>query len=432
MTSQNLEEDLGIKRRSGPDQSRRLKYLYQIHRTDPAHRNEPATVYYATETRPGSWVVEYWFYYPIDEGGLDEHLHDSEHLFVEVDKLGGIVRRVVGAGHGDWAPNNEFGTFKPSAIAPRLPLRAIVERGKHATAADIDHDGRFVPGVDTNLYRDAGKVWGIRDATGETDAALKAFTGSMMVDRTRTLTLRTQTSPTQTTQCEGNSSVPTCYVLRPLQAATTKKCDEPNGSCAESQIAQHPDRKNPNKVLKEGFFPAVSVRYGGAYTPTTDSDKIRSTEQSFRHILGFTTEISSIPIWRGKRLPLPGRIAIDSLWDSDLTGSGVFDGIAGRYETMVSNLFTAFIGITKDTDEINELPTPQPEDPSRATWLTAGGGFERPLWIFNRLTFNVQAGLMFNNFYGLRSEFRGGIGFSFGTGNRRFGIPRRTANPFSH
>ena len=47
------------------------------------------------------------------------------------------------------------------------PLTILVERGSHAMAPDLNHDGRFTPGVDSTAIlklqwgiRDRGSTWG--------------------------------------------------------------------------------------------------------------------------------------------------------------------------------------------------------------------------------------------------------------------------------
>ncbi len=64
------------------------------------------TSYVRTLSYPGTWLIEYWFYYPFDEGKSHPHIHDSEHLFVEVDKLGGTVRNVFASDHDSFVANN--------------------------------------------------------------------------------------------------------------------------------------------------------------------------------------------------------------------------------------------------------------------------------------------------------------------------------------
>src|SRR6266542_12402 len=136
------------------------------------------SIYTRVDSAEGSWVIQYWLYYPFDRG-FGSHLHDSEHIFVEVDQLDGAVRRVAGAGHGPWAPNSVYHTYSEDAPRIQLPLHALVELGKHATAPDINRDGFFTPGVDSNVYWDAAKVWGVRDNTGNTDSSYRSFDGTM-------------------------------------------------------------------------------------------------------------------------------------------------------------------------------------------------------------------------------------------------------------
>lgn len=450
-----MRQSLGVTSKVNERTTRGLKTIYRRYREE--HPAAPAAVYFYKEDHPGSWLIEYWFYYPFDEGGLDEHLHDSEHLFVEVDKLGGIVRRVVGAGHGDWAPNNEYGTFKFGVREIELPLWAISEQGKHATAPDVDKDLQLTPGIDTNLYRDVGKVWGIRDATGQTDSALRPFGAAMMTARrpedhlqplvrvsTSTTVDGTDEDEQKTEACPDSRTVthdheglrllprPTCYLLHPLHPLKgTPKCDGPTAICASTMILQDGDFERPWHVLKQGFFPAVFPRMSHVRIPTDDGDTARSTRLVNLLGIGGGAEISAIPIWPGKRLPLPGRIAIQGLMKPG--ANGWIDGITGHYELLLTNLFNAYVGLTWLTDDTDQRPhalPPDAEEQNRTTWLTLGGGFERP--IVGRLSGITQIGVTFNNFYGLRYEFSAGLALSFRNNHRRFGIERRAKNPFSH
>jgi hypothetical protein len=91
-------------------------------------------------------------------------------VFVEVDKLGGVLRRVIGAGHGLWAPNNEYTTLNGSQDPAELPLHVIVERGKHATAPDTDRDGQFTPG--TGKMSGSASIGELRKSNASGTAAL--------------------------------------------------------------------------------------------------------------------------------------------------------------------------------------------------------------------------------------------------------------------
>ena len=123
------------------------------------HWKRRCVVYYTAREYPGTWLLEFWFYYPFDVGGRGRHFHDSEHVFVEVDVLGGWVRRVLGAGHGAFAGNNIYDATGSNAVPVDLPLLVAVEMGKHATAPDIDRDFLFTPGIDENYYGNRAKVW---------------------------------------------------------------------------------------------------------------------------------------------------------------------------------------------------------------------------------------------------------------------------------
>ena len=130
-------------------------------------------------------IVEYWCHYVYNEytvrlGWLpyrirDNHPEDLERLYVVLvqvpahespdgpDELWARrafhVRLVVANAHDGSIPPNEYDVGGSPAIA--LPLTILVERGSHAMAPDIDHDGRFTPGIDSTGTRKL--LWGIRD-----------------------------------------------------------------------------------------------------------------------------------------------------------------------------------------------------------------------------------------------------------------------------
>ncbi len=437
-----------LARMVGPDSSAKqvtaaLRSTYRRFRERSGPR--PATVYFSRRSYPGSWLFEFWFYYPFDEGGLDRHLHDSEHLFVEVDKLGGSVRRVVGAGHGVFAPNSEFTTLREGVPEFDLPLSVLVEQGKHATAPDIDKDGRFVPGIDANLYRDAGKVWGVRDATGVTDSAFRAFESSMSGARSERNALTPLDPSTHGTASDApkcDDDRPSCYLLIELvDSKVTARCSQATAECAKSQILLNGDYTVPHAVLKEGYYPVVQFIIGSAWTPTKRDqcpcetpEEDRAIELSSRLVLGAAVEISSIPLGGGRRIPAAGRLAAELLLDMTPTSpdpakSGRFDGFALRYERTATNLSGLYAGFTHDTDELDQSRKLVPGLPDPANWINAGLFFEIPLR--SRLLLAARAGGAYSNTFGLAKEIRVSMGLAFGTPNRRFGIARRTPNPFS-
>lgn len=127
--------------------------------------------------RPGQVRVEYWFYYPANRyairGGVvpitgdGNHPHDLEHVFLVLDPTRGdarepqdfVLSEVWASAHaGSSIPSNHY-SWKSGGAGGRLTL--LVERGSHAMAPDVNHDGRFVVGDDTP--GDRPFVWGVRD-----------------------------------------------------------------------------------------------------------------------------------------------------------------------------------------------------------------------------------------------------------------------------
>jgi hypothetical protein len=118
-------------------------------------------------------VVEYWCHYVYNEYSVrlaflplrvsDNHPEDLERLYVVLatDPVTGIyhIRRVVANAHDGSVPPNEYDTQIGGPIT--APLTMLVERGSHAMAPDINHDGSFTPRIDSTT---TGKMlWGIRD-----------------------------------------------------------------------------------------------------------------------------------------------------------------------------------------------------------------------------------------------------------------------------
>src|SRR5206468_1440916 len=62
------------------------KPLYDTYRANFGVFEDTCAVYVRQSGAPGipsydgSWLLEYWFYYPFDLNGLDQHIHDTEHF----------------------------------------------------------------------------------------------------------------------------------------------------------------------------------------------------------------------------------------------------------------------------------------------------------------------------------------------------------------
>ncbi|MEW6365747.1 MAG: hypothetical protein AB1714_14045 [Acidobacteriota bacterium] len=119
-------------------------------------------------------VVEYWLYYVYNAyrarwgllpfGSDLSHPNDLEHIFLILrpapDRdFGYSIETVIANAHGDSVPNNVLRLADRPTSPPHM--RFLVELGSHASAADVDGDGVFTPGVDSS--REAKYDWGIRD-----------------------------------------------------------------------------------------------------------------------------------------------------------------------------------------------------------------------------------------------------------------------------
>jgi hypothetical protein len=116
--------------------------------------------------------IQFWLYYPWDP----EHPDDGEHVSVFVDHgadndqgdhARDEIRAVVGAGHDPQTANNILvgtrtppdGALFPRSLSAHMPF--LAELGKHASAPDLNCNGRFDLGVDSNVAPEG--VWGSRD-----------------------------------------------------------------------------------------------------------------------------------------------------------------------------------------------------------------------------------------------------------------------------
>lgn len=108
-------------------------------------------------------VVEYYFYY-VRDVGLTGHPEDIEFVFLFMPKerdLSCVFQIMVGAGHESRQPNNVLVSLQSPSVRGQFQNGVIVELGGHASAPDLDNDGRFVLGHDINWGLE--NVWGVRD-----------------------------------------------------------------------------------------------------------------------------------------------------------------------------------------------------------------------------------------------------------------------------
>ena len=377
--------------------------LQRYLRVDVKTRKERCTIYYRTRSTAGSWVIEYWMYYPFDVGGLGAHLHDPEHFFVEVDKLGGTVRKPIGAAHGYFAPNNIYTADLRGAVAVNLPIFAMVEQYKHATAPDIDRDRVFTPGIDENEYKERAKVWGVRDVIGTNNNQLMSFDRTMSADRKPEDFLAPLAVTSRYPHATDLAAVACCRLLPLPQApADVKPCDEPTTECARNSVVSHPDFLDPYKILKDWVFPHSFLRL-------THGLGLRRGLHSLG--VSWTSDLDRMP-GLSRLMPLPGRFGAEVFgWRQDISQTAIeFDrsscvaeckrefgvGVGVRYDQFLSNMFGIYSAIRIWSPPVSDV------------WITFGPMVEIPLG--NSSNLNFQVGLAFRPYDSPRFEMRTSIG----------------------
>lgn len=131
-------------------------------------------------------VVEYWCYYVYNAFTVrgawlpyrvrDNHPHDLERVYIVLTPSDTTsepnvvrddawargafrIRNVIANAHDGSIPPNQYDVRLNETLTP--PLTLLVEHGSHAMAPDLNHDGRFTPGIDsTSRWK---LQWGIRD-----------------------------------------------------------------------------------------------------------------------------------------------------------------------------------------------------------------------------------------------------------------------------
>ena len=261
------------------------------------------TSYVRTLSYPGTWLIEYWFYYPFDEGKSHPHLHDSEHLFVEVDKLGGAVRNVFASDHDSFVANNLYSTLVKDSPPVALPLFAMVELAKHAMAPDLNHDGRFTRGVDDNLHREPYAFWGLRDRSSKVHFLMEPYLASMSLPRHRD----GRFALADAEAIFPGLDVPSEHLVCTLQPfpddPPCAHCDSATAEAATAYLDHHPDARAPEAIYKPYVVPWREVRLGvGIYDWSEDRAEVSlGLVGDFRHMTGGV-------------LPIPARLALEFGW----------------------------------------------------------------------------------------------------------------------
>ncbi len=322
---------------------------------------EKSAVYYRVLSCSGSWLYQYWIYYPFDVGRVQEHLHDPEHLFVEVSKLGGEIIGVLAASHPGIIPNNLYSSLTRNAEPVTLPLAVLVEDGKHALAPDINRDGKFMPGVDVNVFPEVSQVWGIRDYVGNGDVQMHKYQSSMTFDRDFSRAWASRTfddfyGGSQFALDPHFAQVKRRYQLLefPVRAdAATNKTDCRHAlttDCAELVLNRHEDFVQPSTIYKRWSFPSQQIRVGSG-----------SIERSLEFSVGYVTDFKHFPWPMGPLASMPGRLAFEvavgphSTSAPKMTATRLYYGL--EYERSVTNIFGYYIGYLHRNDYFDQ-PAP--------------------------------------------------------------------------
>jgi len=380
-------------------------YLRAYLRLGDARKAE-CTLYERVSSYSGSWLIEYWIYYPFDVGGLEPHPHDSEHLFVEVDKLGGTVAALFGGAHGKYAPNNTYLILDDKGYPLELPLFAMVELGKHATAPDVNRDGVFTPGLDENYFKESAKVWGVRDAFGTKDTHFLLYDGSMMAPRRREHWLGLADAAMLFPAVALSPGQTVCKIESFRKEIESGRYDHPRSREAAETLKAHEDARDTRTMFKPWVFPRSFLRAGVG----NDRDAGFGAVQ-----VAYVRDLDQIR-YLGM---LPGRIALEAS-HAPLAEPRRLD-VGVRYERLVSNLFGVYAGLHKGIEIADGDFRFQD-----GLWFSIGPMVEVPFWKTN---FLFQAGAAFREDRSPIFEFR--LAFGLYQPSRWFcGIEKDQKTPY--
>jgi hypothetical protein len=396
------------------------------------------TMYVRTISYPGTWLIEYWFYYPFDEGKAHPHIHDSEHLFVEVDKLGGTVRNVFASDHDSFVPNNMYSTLVKNAPPVALPLFATAELGKHAMAPDMDHDGRFTRGVDDNMHTEAYAVWGLRDQSSTFNFMMEPYFKSMSLPHTR----GGRFALADAEILFPGLDVPVDHLVCALQPfpedPPCQKCGITTAEAATTYLVDHPDARDPKDIYKPFVLPWHEVRFGVGLFDWTDG----RGELSFAYVgdvRHMTGDLLRIPArlglefgWRpyGREVVIP----VDSEKQFAYSTSTLYTGV--RVERLITNTQGLYFAATPKFVDITVRNVNGALSPSPLHWGYGGVSYhfgyvlELPSAHKGNLVHHIGALVGSVPGYPLLFEWRVSIAFHRTRGRDEFGARLGDRDPY--
>jgi hypothetical protein len=391
--------------------------------------------YVRTISYPGTWLIEYWYYYPFDEGKPHPHFHDSEHMFVEVDKLGGAVRNILASDHDSFVPNNIYSTLVKGAAPVTLPLFAMVELGKHAMAPDLNHDGVFTPGLDDNLHPERYAFWGVRDLGDKKDALFLPYTASVSLPRSRNdrFALASQTALFPALDVPAEHQV---CALRPFpDDPPCLHCKIATAETGITHLVDHPDARVPQEIYKPYVLPYQEVRVGvGIFDRGLNQGEL------------YTALVGDMRRMTGDLLRLPVRMALEYMWAPRVfipvqSGAGLAPKrtsasemyTGARFERFITNTQGFYFGVTPGWANL-PIPVANGATPSTARswqydglWYRIGYILEIPSQ--HKGNFTNQIGVVLQGST-VRFEWRMSFGILRRRGRHDFGASAGDRNPY--
>jgi len=396
------------------------------------------TMYVRTLSYPGTWLIEYWFYYPFDEGKAHPHIHDSEHLFIEVDKLGGSVRNVFASDHDSFAPNNLYSTLVKNAPPVALPLFATAELGKHAMAPDMDHDGRFTRGVDDNMHTESYAVWGLRDQSSTFNFMMEPYFKSMSLPHTRDGRFALADAEVLFPGLDVPADHLVC-VLQPFpDDPPCPKCGITTAEAATTYLVDHPDARVPESIYKPFVLPWHEVRFGVGLFDWTDGRGELSLAYvgDFRHMTGGLLRIPARlgleygwrPYGREVAIPIGGQKQF--VYSTSTMYTGV------RVERPITNTQGLYFAATPKLVDITVRDVNGALSPSPLHWGYGGVSYhfgyvlELPSAHKGNLVHHIGALVGSVPGFPLLLEWRVSIGFLRSRGRDEFGAQLSDRDPY--
>ena len=396
------------------------------------------TIYVRTISFPGTWLIEYWFYYPFDEGKAHPHIHDSEHFFVEVDKLGGTVRNVFASDHDSFVPNNIYSTLVKNAPPVALPLFATAELGKHAMAPDMDHDGRFTRGVDDNLHIEPYSFWGLRDRSTKFHFMMEPYLKSMSLPHTREGRFALADAEVYFPGLD----VPANHMVCALQPFPNElkctNCGITSAEAATAFLVDHPDARVPEGIYKPFVVPWREIRVGiGIFDWSENRGEISlAYVGDFRHMTGGL-------------LPIPARLGLEYGWlPYGRPVSGILGGqkqfiysnstmyAGARVERLITNTQGLYFAVTTKFPDISLQSVSGVISPAPLHWSYGGVSYhfgyvlELPSAHKGNLTHHIGALIDSVPGFPVLLEWRVSFGFLRTRGRDKFGARLGDRNPY--